>query len=281
MKKSSLSVLLLAGALVLSAAASAQDRTVIAGIPVNYDESQTGDYRIGLPDPLVMLNGQAVTTPQQWFDQRRPEILRLFEENQYGKWPARKPELRYTVQEDTGLNGTAVRKQVTLFFSPDDDGPKVDVLIYLPKNANGPVPLLLNLNFSANNLAVDDPGVKAGMNWDPRTRTASVAAPGSGRMGRTMNATIEKYLKEGFGFATMHYTDIDPDFLGGVSLGVRGLYLKAGQTEPAPDEWGSISAWAWGVSNVMDYFEKDPAVDAKRIALTGASRLHLQQFKPL
>jgi hypothetical protein len=273
MKNLILSGLLLVGVLALSVPASAQDRAVIAGIPVNYDESQTGDYREGLPDPLIMLNGKAVTTPRQWYNKRRPEILRLFEENQYGKWPARKPPLRYTVQEDTGLNGTAVRKQVTLFFSPDDNGPKVDVLIYLPKDANGPVPLLLNLSFSANNLTVDDPGVRVGINWNARTKTASAAEPGTGRMGRPMNETIQNFLREGFGFATLHYTDIDPDFLGGVPLGVRSLYLKDGETEPAPDEWGSISAWAWGVSNVMDYFEKDPAIDAKRIALTGASRL--------
>jgi hypothetical protein len=273
MKLSFLSGLLIVGGLFLSAGASAQDRTVIAGIPVNYDEAQTGDYRIGLPDPLVMLDGRPVTTSRQWFDERRPEIVRLFETYQYGKWPAEKPPLRYTVRQDEGLNGTAVRKQVTLYFSPDDNGPRVDVLIYLPKDANGPVPLLLNLNFAANNLAVNDPGVQVGRNWDVRTKTASPATPANGRVGRSMNETIAGFLREGFGFATLHYTDIDPDFLGGVPLGVRSLYLKPGQTEPAADEWGSISAWAWGVSNVMDYFEVDPAIDAARIALTGASRL--------
>jgi hypothetical protein len=252
--------------------AKAQDRTVIAGIPVNYDESKTGDYRVTLPDPLVMLNGKPVTTARQWYDKRRPEILRLFEEHQYGKWPAKRPKLRYTVEEDMGFEGTAVRKQVTIFFSPDDDGPKVDVLIYLPKNATGPVPLLLNLSFAANNLTVVDPGIKPGTTWDARTKTKSVAT-GEPRGGSRMNGYIKAFLAEGFGFATLHYTDIDPDFLGGVPFGVRGLYLKKGAAEPAPDEWGSISAWAWGVSNVMDYFEKDPSVNAKRIAITGASRL--------
>jgi len=75
-------------------------------------------------------------------------------------------------------------------------------------------------------------------------------------------------LARGFGVATLYYGDIDPDFLGGVQLGVRGLY-----PEPAPNEWGSISAWAFGLSRVMDYLSVDPQVDPKKIALFGVSRL--------
>ena len=250
---------------------TAQDRTVIAGIYVNYDESQVGDYKATLPDPLVMLNGKEVTTAKQWYNKRRPEILRLFEEHQYGKWPAKKPKLRYTVEEDMGFEGTAIRKQVTIFFSPNDDGPKVDVLIYIPKDANAPVPLLLTMG-GANNLMVNDPGIKPGMMWDARTKTRSVATGGA-RAGGRMTDYVKAFLKEGFGFAIFNNSDIDPDFLGGATLGVRGLYLKPGQQEPAPNEWGAISAWAWGISHVIDYFEKDPAINAQRIAITGSSRL--------
>ncbi len=259
--------------LTLATEMAAQDRDVIAGIPVNYDESKTGDYKATLPDPLTMLDGTKVTTAKQWEKKRRPEIVRLFEEHQYGKWPAKRPKLRYTVEQDMGFDGEAVRKQTTIYFSPDDNGPKVDVLIYLPKDADGPVPLLLNIGFMANNVTVSDPGVNAGFNWNPQTKERTPVASNPNFRGFGMDATIKSFLKEGFGFATLHYTDIDPDFLGGATLGVRGLYLKDGAQEPAANEWGSISAWAWGISNVVDYFEKDPDIDAKRIAITGASRL--------
>ena len=266
-------VVLLCCALLGVAAASAQDRDVVAGIPVNYDETKVGDYKLGLPDPLTFNNGKPVKNARQW-KKRRAEIVKLFEENQYGKWPAKKPALRYDVQQDLGFDGTAVRKQITLYFTEFNDGPRVDVLLYLPKDAAGPTTILLNLNFSQNNLAVSDPGVKPGRRWDPKTRTMSempaMQMPGGMRFG--MDATIKTYLKEGFGFATLCYTDITPDFEDNDELGLRGLYHTPGAPR-ADNDWGSISAWAMGVSRLMDYFEKDPDVDATRVALTGCSRL--------
>jgi len=245
-----------------------QSRPMIAGIPVNYDEALVGAYT--LPDPLVLANGQPVRDAKTWNEKRRPEILRLFEENQYGRAPGRPAGMSFDVFDKgtPALDGKAIRRQVTVYFSTDKAGPKMDLLIYLPADARKPSPLLLNIGFSANSSVVNDPGVKPGQVWGRDNKR--VPAPTGAAFGRI---DVARLLEHGFGFATVYYGDIDPDFPGGVPLGVRGVYLKKGQTEPAPDEWGAISAWAWGLSRALDYLETDQGVDAKRVAITGASRL--------
>jgi len=80
-------------------------------------------------------------------------------------------------------------------------------------------------------------------------------------------------IARGWGYATLGYQDIQPDRANTFNQGVSGVALGPGQTSPAPDEWGSISAWAWGVSRIIDYFETDPSVDATQIALQGFSRI--------
>jgi len=263
----------LAASLVLSIClASAQTQNAppkeVAGIPVNYDESNVGSYT--LPDPLVLANGKPVRDAKTWFQKRRAEIVRLFEDNQFGRSPARPANMSFDVFDKgtPALNGHALRRQVTIYFSSDKNGPKMDLLIYLPAEARKPVPLLLNLSFAANSSTVDDPGIKAGEVWG-RDKKKVPASQGRS-FGRLNVATL---LDQGLGFATVYYGDIDPDFEGGIPYGVRALYLKSRQTEPAPNEWGAIAAWAWGLSRALDYLETDKGVDAKHVAILGVSRL--------
>ena len=241
--------------------------TEVAGIHVNYDEALVGTYT--LPDPLVLANGKPVRDAKTWTEKRRPEIVRLFEENEYGRSPARPKDMSFDVFDkgSPAFDGKATRRQVTIYFSPDKNGPKLDLLEYVPAKATKPVPLLLQISFSANSSSVDDPGVKPGEVWGRDKKKVPAPKFGLGRL------DVPRLMDAGIGVATFYYGDVDPDFLGGLPYGVRALYLKPGQTEPAPDEWGAISAWAWGMSRAMDYLETDKAVDPKRVAIYGVSRL--------
>jgi hypothetical protein len=188
--------------------------------------------------------------------------------------PGRPAGLRFDVFDKgtPALNGAAIRKQVTIVFSKEKDAsegaPKADLVIYLPANARGPVPLLLNIGFTANSATIDDPGIKPGEVW---SREKNVRIPATVRPQGRLN--VAPFLAQGIGVATIYYGDIEPDFAEGFSHGVRKHFLKAGQTQPAADEWGAIAAWGWGLSRAMDYLETDKGVDAKRVAIVGISRL--------
>ena len=239
-----------------------------AGFPVNYEEDSVGTYT--LPDLFTLSNGQKVTNAKTWTEKRRPELLKLFEEIEYGKMPGRPADLAFEVfvKGTSVLGGKAIRKQVTVYFTKDRSDHKMDLLIYLPANTTKPVPLLLNVSFVANNQATTDSIVKVGYIWTKEGNKIKADQPS-----RFNRLNVEQFIDAGIGFATVYYGDIEPDFKGGIKFGIRSQYLKPGQTVPADNEWGTISAWAWGLSRAMDYFETDKQIDSKRIGLQGASRL--------
>jgi hypothetical protein len=175
---------------------------------------------------------------------------------------------------DTGtpaLDGKAVRKQVTVRFLGESSGPKMEVLIYLPAGARKPVPLFLALNFSGNHRIGPDPGVRIAEVWDRAKKQRSATPQTAGTT--TDEWPLEKILARGYGLATIYYCDLEPDFSGGIHYGVRPMYFRPEQKEPALDEWGALAVWGWGLSRAMDYLETDKSVDARRVAIVGQSRL--------
>jgi hypothetical protein len=187
-----------------------------------------------------------------------------------GRAPARPKAMKFDVFDKgtPAFGGRAIRKQITVLFTGDKTGPQMDLALYLPAGAKGKVPVLLCIDFEPNSAAINDPGLKQSQMWGRDGK--KVPAP---RVRGSHEVEVEKVLSHGFGVATVYYGDIEPDFNGGMKLGVRGAFLKPGQEKPAPDEWGAIGAWAWGLSRALDYLETDKGVDAKRVALLGLSRL--------
>ncbi|MGO9255500.1 MAG: alpha/beta hydrolase family protein [Bryobacteraceae bacterium] len=246
----------------------------------NFDEAKVPKYT--LPALLTLANGQPVTTPQVWLNQRRPEILKIYQTEVFGRSPAAPARLDYEVagSDAHALGGRAIRKQIAIYFAGPGKEPKAALLLYLPAAAPKPVPVFLALSFAGNQSVYSDPGVKLGEEWvrDPATRQMIRRTSKEESRGASAgNWQLDQILAHGYGLATIYCGDIEPDFDGGMPHGVRQLFLKPGPGgvagSVAPDEWGAIGAWAWGLSRAMDYLEKDKNVDAKRVAVFGHSRL--------
>ena len=236
----------------------------------DYDESKVRSYT--LPDPLLWSNGQRVTSPAQW-PKRRAEIVQMFETNMYGRFPARLPGTRYEVNSvaKDALGGRAERKLVTALLTRQKIDRTMDILIYLPKERPGPVPMFLGVNFRGNQTVNADPGIPISTKWAPYG--ADHRATETTRGAQANQWPVEHILERGYGLATIYSADLSPDFNGGFDQGVQPLFHAAGRPGRAPDEWGALGAWAWGMSRVMDYFETDREIDHARVAVIGHSRM--------
>ena len=235
----------------------------------NQTESNVIPYT--LPDPLMMPNGRRVKTTDQWMKIQRPYLYHLFEENVYGRYPKQKLAARYQLREESkdALGGTAVRKQIRIFLKPGDTSVHMDVLMYLPADAKGPVPVFVGLNFKGNATIQPDPHIllsnKLVFNhFEKRNDDASRGTESS-------RWPVKTILENGFGVVTACYSDIELDKKDGWKTGMRTTLQN--ELKIKPQEWGAIGAWAWGLSRIMDYLETDKEVDAKKVAVIGLSRL--------
>ena len=118
-------------------------------ILINRDETKVPAYT--LPDPLQEADGKRVTDAQQWLHQQRAAMLKLFADNVYGRLPAKPVNMQFKIMsvDSFAFGGSAIRKQVTIFFNSTASAPSMDLLIYLPTSAKGPVPVFIGLNFMA------------------------------------------------------------------------------------------------------------------------------------
>ncbi len=266
-------------ALLVTTFMAADADELLAQAGANYDESKVPQYT--LPDPLVLADGTKVADAETWHKKRRPEILELFSSQVFGRMPTQKLEsIRYEVLDDTpdALEGKAHRKQIAVYFAGKSDGPKMEILLYTPAKSTKAVPCFLGLNFNGNHAVHADSGIRLNQSWMRPNEKNGVVDNKATEQSRATEASrwqVEKILDAGYGLATIYYGDIDPDFDDGFQNGVQPLFYKAGQTKPEPDQWGSIGAWAWGLSRALDYLEGNETklVDAKRVAVIGHSRL--------
>ena len=252
----------------LSGGLLAQQRNVID------DEAKVPEYKV--PDVLTRFNGGKIKTAKDWYRKQRPEILQKFTEEVYGKVPGVLGihEVKVWETSPDALNGLAVRRQLSLFFKKGDKSLEVNVLMYLPKSQQK-VPVFLAYNFTGNHAVYNDPNIRLTESWvnnDPSVGIINNQVTEQSRATASNRWPVEEIIKSGYGLVTLYYGDVDPD-KDDFSDGIEPFFYQENQTHPKFDEWGSIAAWAWGLSRVMDYLEKDDLVDAKKVAVLGHSRL--------
>ena len=236
------------------------------------DEAAVPPYT--LPDPLVCSDGTKVANKEIWQEKRRPELLRLFESEIYGRMLVGKPDaLRFVVREEKkdARGGKATRLRIGVLFEGREDGRQMELLVYLPNDVVQPVPVFLGLNFDGNYTITDDTDLPVPAHFAMGLYANKLKDHKPTEAGRGLHKymwQVDLALESGFGIATAGYGEIEPDADGHWKDGPRGL-----AHEPGPGDWGCLGAWAWGLSRAMDYLETNARVDSKRVSVMGFSRL--------
>jgi hypothetical protein len=244
------------------------------GLTINYDENKIPEYQ--LPEVLRAVNGRKIKTVRQWEKIRRPELLELFRKEVYGFVPGRiaAPKIITYEGDAAAFGGKAVRKQIDLVFEGNGLELAVGVLMYLPKS-DKPVPVILAYNFIGNHTVADDPAIRISESWVHNNPSLGIINNRLTEQSRGVAAEswpVQDILDAGFGLVTVYYGDIDPDY-DDFKNGIHPLFYREGQEHPLFDEWGSVAAWAWGLSGVMDYLETDTLVNSREVVVLGHSRL--------
>jgi hypothetical protein len=221
----------------------------------NYDQAKANPYP-DWPDALTLENGRKVTTPEQWWKERRPEIVEDFEREVYGRLPPNVPQVTWTVARtlETTVGGRPVVARRVIGNVDNSAYPAVTVAIRMavvvPANAREPVPVLIMFGWGR-------------MPDEPLPRFPGFKEPAA-------PPSTDQLTAAGWGYVSLETGSIQADNGAGLTEGIIGLTNKGHRR--TPEQWGALRAWAWGASRVLDYLETLPAVDAKRVGIEGVSR---------
>ena len=221
----------------------------------NYDESKANPYP-NLPDPLRLQNGKKVTSANQWWTERRPEIMEDFDREIYGRVPNNIPPVAWQTVSTTHEMHDDVPVITKKLIGHVDNSAyppvtvDIDLTLTTPANASGPVPVIMELGLSEQMRAVLAKRYPALFSGAEQWK--------------------QQVLAKGWGYAVYIPTTVQPDNGEGLTEGIIGL-VNHGQPRKL-DDWGVLRAWAWGASRALDYFETDKAVDAKHVGIEGHSR---------
>jgi hypothetical protein len=219
-------------------------------VDFNYDESKAGvlgkDYT--LEDLFTFCDGGKVKTKDDW-SRRRKEMLRIFENEVYGKLPAPPAEMTFELtDEKMSEDRFSSMRRYRQYFRKDKTGPVIDWFVVVPRHAKAKVPVFLHLNYSGLDSVAGGKTNHFDLPWD------------------MLNAN-------GYAFMSARYTQITSDSKRGTQP-YDGVCELFGNRDPKKgDNPGSLMIWAWGLMRGLDLAEKIPEIDAERNVVIGSSRL--------
>lgn len=238
---------------------------------INYDESKIAPYT--LPDPLLCNDGTKVTTTEQWERVRRPELLKLFEEHIYGETPQGELKVRYKVVAEmrNALGGKATAQQVMFTFSHKGQKHKALALVYYPNNRKGRVPVFIGYNFKGNHCTTTDEWVRYSPYFEGITDLSSNLLQRGTQVERW---PMEELIERGYAVVTMCYHDIYPDVTPSKAQPRDMVRLSnlLPVTEDESSRWQAIGVWAYGLSRIADWVERQPWADRECLCVIGHSR---------
>ncbi|MDH6357876.1 acetylxylan esterase [Parabacteroides sp. PF5-9] len=230
----------------------------------NYDESKVPSFV--LSPLLINSKGEKVISTEEWEEECRPEIRSVFADQVYGITPDKSIPVTYEIKAiyEKAFEGKATSKQVLLQFTDGTHQRDVMLLLYLPNQVGGRVPLFFCYNYLGNERICNDPNI---LPSPSRKEKGSIQ-----RGGRENRWPIEKILAAGYGVATVCYQDFFRDAPDQYEDSMMPFFGYNNTTEIKSNTWQAIGVWAWGMSRVMDYLETDPQIDGSKVILMGHSR---------
>ena len=227
-----------------------------------------------LPDPLKMFDGPRVSSRQQWFSQRRPELKALFEHYMYGALRPKPSDMQMKVTGEYHdfLDGNATLKLISL-ETGQDPAPRIDLMLVIPNQRSVPAPVFLAVDFCGNHALTSDPRVPLSHSWLANSCKGCTnnSATEAGRGTQATNWPLAGIVRRGYALAAFYSGDIDSD-RANVSDGIYAWLAEGDPAKNNPTNRGTIAAWAWGFHRCVDYLVTDRDIDAHRIAALGHSR---------
>ena len=211
----------------------------------NYDETKVPKYT--LPNVLKTSKKKTIRNRKDWEQLRRPEVLKLFEDNIYGPIPTQFDSLKFSIahEDRSSMGGKAHLKEVVIEVIRKGKSVRINLVLFTPNNVSTPVPAFLLINNRGKE------------NMDPTRQIKSDFWP------------AEVVINSGYAIAAFHVSDLAPD---DKDLFVNGVLQLYPEQINADNGMRAIAAWGWGASRAMDYFERDPSIDARKVVLVGHSR---------